>query len=227
MGTRVPVFANNRRWIRQAVDLPVRVFAASISDPIPGRGTELSAGGMALYAGLELKTAEMLEIEFVVASRARLAGVVRNRQGYCFGLEFVTPLSLDPDSHKSAHWPGTQIQVEPGPLSHGAYELFQKIKAARGNAAAYALLAEVLLLAGRREEARLTAGRALTFLRHHNSIRRRQREHSRQEVQQQLYGIRADMALVAELYADMDPRLPGCLAQLRRKLQTEYAHKKE
>ncbi len=186
----MPAFANTRRWVRHEVDLPIRVFASGLAQAVPGRGTELSAGGMALYAGVEVKTSETLEVEFVAASRARIEGVIRYRQGYCFGLEFIRPLSIDGEMRKSAPWPGTQIPMEPGPLSRGAHELFQKIKAARGNAPAYALLAQVLKLAGRRDEAREAAERALSFFLNDQHIRQRDREHRRHELLNALQALR-------------------------------------
>jgi tetratricopeptide (TPR) repeat protein len=213
-----PAFATTRRWTRHEVDLPVRVFARGISQAIPGRGTELSAGGMALYAGLELKTSQTLEVEFVAASHARVAGVIRNRQGFCFGLEFLTPLSLDGDGRLHAAWPGTSLPYEPGPLSRGAAELFQKIKAARGNAAAYALLARVLLLAGRRDEARKAADRALDYFQDHTKVLRRNRQQRREQLRRELENVRHIMVLLADACRGgiMDPQLVHLLSDFAR-----------
>jgi PilZ domain len=208
--------ANTRRWIRHEVDLPVRVFARGVSQAVPGRGTELSAGGMALYAGVELKTSQSLEVEFAAASHARVAGIIRYRQGYCFGLEFVTPLSMDGQMRPGTPWPGTKVQDEPGPLSRGAHELFQKIKSARGNAAAYALLAQVLILAGRRSEARKAAERAFAFYGHNKSLTRREREQRLQQMSQELESLRNVMRLLAEAFnrGVIDPRLPRLLSEI-------------
>ena len=208
--------ANTRRWIRHEVDLPVRVFARGVAQAIPGRGTELSAGGMALYAGLELKTSQTLEVEFVAASHARVAGVIRNRLGYCFGLEFLTPLALDGDSRASSPWPGTRNFSEPGPLSPGAQQLFQKIKAVRGDAAAYGLLAQVLTLAGRRDEGRKAADQALVIFANDCTQRSRERDKRRQEMKQELKALQTVMALLVEACdrGRMDPRLPTLLSGL-------------
>ena len=51
---------------------------------------------MTLYAGLPLKPGDYMDVEFETAGGARIAAVVRNRTGFCFGLEFLTPLSVDP-----------------------------------------------------------------------------------------------------------------------------------
>jgi hypothetical protein len=84
--------------MRHPVELPVRISPRG-GDPrfaIPGRGIEISEGGMALYAGLPLQPGDHMDIEFQTAGGARIAAVVRNRTGFCFGLEFLTPLSVDP-----------------------------------------------------------------------------------------------------------------------------------
>jgi hypothetical protein len=54
----------------------------------------MSEGGMTLYAGVPLKPGDLMEIEFQT-SGARVAAIVRNRTGFCFGLEFLTPLGVD------------------------------------------------------------------------------------------------------------------------------------
>ena len=92
---QVPWLGKMRRWQRHPVDIPVRVpvtnrFSTAM---ISGRGTELSAGGMGLYAGIMLNPGDLLEVEFGVPGRFRVMAVVRYCSGYWFGLEFVTPLS--------------------------------------------------------------------------------------------------------------------------------------
>ena len=82
-----------RRWERQSVDLPVTVGIRRDAETvlIPGRVTELSEGGMSLYAGMALNPGDLLEIEFEVPART-VQAVVHNRTGYNFGLEFVETL---------------------------------------------------------------------------------------------------------------------------------------
>lgn len=86
---------NTRRWPRHPVDLQVRVLAAgeSAETMVPGRGTEMSEGGMLLYAGILLNPGDMLELEFNTPSHSRMRAVVRYRDGYCFGLEFIAPIT--------------------------------------------------------------------------------------------------------------------------------------
>jgi len=86
---------NTRRWPRHPVDLQVRVLAPAESPEttVPGRGTEMSEGGMLLYAGILLNPGDMLELEFSTPSHSRMKAVVRYRDGYCFGLEFIAPIT--------------------------------------------------------------------------------------------------------------------------------------
>jgi PilZ domain len=83
-----------RRWPRVPVDLPVRVVTAKgfSTTVVPGRGTELSEGGMVLYAGILLSPGDLLEVEFDMPSRSHLTAIVRSKNGFCFGLEFLAPL---------------------------------------------------------------------------------------------------------------------------------------
>src|ERR1700751_2745875 len=85
---------NTRRWPRHPVELPVRVFPrADAKLTFQGRGIEMSEGGMTLYAGVPLNPGDLMDIEFQTPGGARISAVVRYRTGYCFGLEFLTPLS--------------------------------------------------------------------------------------------------------------------------------------
>lgn len=83
-----------RRWDRLPVDLPVRVVTSKgfSTTVVEGRGTEMSEGGMVLYAGILLNPGDLLEIEFDTPVHSRVPAIIRSRNGYCFGLEFITPL---------------------------------------------------------------------------------------------------------------------------------------
>jgi PilZ domain len=83
-----------RRWERLPVDLPVKVFTSKgfSTTVVEGRGTEISQGGMVLYAGILLNPGDLLEVEFGMPTASRLTAIVRSRNGFCFGLEFITPL---------------------------------------------------------------------------------------------------------------------------------------
>lgn len=88
------ILPKTRRWTRLPIDMPVKVVTSKgfSSTVVEGRGTELSQGGMELYAGIMVDPGDMLEIEFDVPVHSRLTAIVRSRNGYCFGLEFITPL---------------------------------------------------------------------------------------------------------------------------------------
>jgi hypothetical protein len=89
----MPIPQNTRRWRRLPVDLPVRVVTAKgfSTTVVPGRGTELSEGGMVLYAGILVNPGDLLEVEFDTP-HSRATAIVRYRSGFCFGLEFISPL---------------------------------------------------------------------------------------------------------------------------------------
>jgi hypothetical protein len=92
-----PAPANTRRWPRHQVKLPVRIITADEASEItvPGLTTEISQGGMALYGGVPLQPGDLMEVEFQTSNRLRVAASVRDRNGYCFGLEFVGLLPSD------------------------------------------------------------------------------------------------------------------------------------
>lgn len=72
--------------------LRVIVHAGSKTSVVSGRGNELSEGGMSLTAGVELRLGDETEIEFAPphsGAPIRIRGVVRNRSGYRYGMEFV------------------------------------------------------------------------------------------------------------------------------------------
>lgn len=83
-----------RRWERLPVDLPVRVVTSKgfSTTVVEGRGTEMSEGGMTLYAGILLNPGDLLEVEFDTPVHSRVPAIVRSKSGFCFGLEFITPL---------------------------------------------------------------------------------------------------------------------------------------
>jgi hypothetical protein len=83
--------SSTRRWTRHQVKLPVRIIAPNETSEItvPGLTTEISQGGMALYGGVALHPGDVMAVEFETSNRLRVAALVRDRYGYCFGLEFL------------------------------------------------------------------------------------------------------------------------------------------
>ena len=94
MPTPIAAPHSTRRWYRLPVDLPVRVITSKgfSTTVVPGRGTEMSEGGMELYAGILLNPGDLLEVEFDTPSHSKMTAIVRSRVGFCFGLEFIAPL---------------------------------------------------------------------------------------------------------------------------------------
>jgi PilZ domain len=89
-----PSSINARRWRRYHLDLPVQVIVGQGAHRmvVSGRGTELSRGGMALHACLSLEPGDPIEVDFQTPSKLQIAGIIRNRIGYRFGVEFLAPL---------------------------------------------------------------------------------------------------------------------------------------
>ena len=85
-----PGSGNTRRWPRHQVELPIRIAVQPTEPEVPGLATEISRCGMAFYAGVPLQPGDPMEVEFQTPSRTRVSGVVRNRTGYCFGVEFLS-----------------------------------------------------------------------------------------------------------------------------------------
>lgn len=87
-------FRQTRRWTRHKLDVPIRVIVhgESRTSLFDGRGNELSEGGMALTAGVELTPGDLVDVEFTPPYSGlpiRHRGVVRNRTGYRYGIEFL------------------------------------------------------------------------------------------------------------------------------------------
>ena len=60
---------------------------------VDARGRDMSEGGMAVFAGVELRIGDIVEVEFTPAYSGqplRVKAEVRNRRGYSYGTEFLT-----------------------------------------------------------------------------------------------------------------------------------------
>jgi len=86
-------YARMRRWPRYRINVPVRLVVQRPDKTVivSGRGMELNEGGMALFAGVELKPGQRVEIEFTppYGQPLRVRGTVRDRNGYNYGTEFL------------------------------------------------------------------------------------------------------------------------------------------
>src|SRR5215470_7582585 len=105
---------NTRRWPRHPVELAVLVVPRGGDSKlaIPGRGIEISEGGMTLYAGLALKPGDFMDLEFQTPGRTRISAIVRNRTGYCFGLEFLAPLGAESSEPSSPAPPTSKSKTD-------------------------------------------------------------------------------------------------------------------
>ena len=59
---------------------------------VPGRGSELNHGGMTVYAGIELAVNELVSVAFTpphCGESMTFQCVVRDRNGYTYGVEFI------------------------------------------------------------------------------------------------------------------------------------------
>lgn len=209
---------NTRRWPRYEADLPVQVAAVGTRTRtlVPGRGTEISEGGMALYVGIESRAHDLIEIEFHSLLNARVTGVIRSRSCYCYGLEFLNPLAIEPELSKSPPLRGPEAEDPREVLSPGALQMFEQIRKTQGDAAAYAVLARVLRIDRRPAESRQAMVKALASLvRRRNEnlwVRRAAIEHLRRELNifRRLTPLLAD----AQKQGEIDPRLPELISAL-------------
>jgi len=89
-----PGYTKMRRWPRYRINVPVRLVVQRPDKTVivSGRGMELNEGGIALFAGVELKLGQRVEIEFTPpydGQPLRVRGVIRNRNGYNYGSEIL------------------------------------------------------------------------------------------------------------------------------------------
>ena len=105
-----------RRWPRHEVDLPVRIIGLNgiRTTPIDGRGSAISRAGMALHALVALNPGDLMQLQFPTSTPSLVRAVVRNRNGECLGLEFLTQLPPDTEaSVRSRLLPSTVLGGSP------------------------------------------------------------------------------------------------------------------
>jgi hypothetical protein len=216
----------SRRWPRMQVDMPVLVSFVGYesAQPIQGRATEISEGGAAVYAGIDAKPNDLVEIEFHAPSRARVSGIVRNRVGYCVGLEFLTPLAdgseLLPQHTTSSSKPGTCANAA-GESAIGS----DQEKKARGRAVAYLALARALHISGRSEEARNAVECALACFLETSDARVRAKALDVQRMRNQVAALRTAGAILQQASLrqqrdkTLDPQLPGIIRAIAELLR--------
>jgi len=87
---------NTRRWVRDHVEFPVRIAILNelILNPVSARGTEISKSGMAVHCVLASKPGDLMRVQFPASDIPDVTAMVRNRQGNCSGLEFLSEAFL-------------------------------------------------------------------------------------------------------------------------------------
>jgi len=85
-----------RRWERYDLQIPVTVCVLLNGERCSFRGeaSDISRGGMGLFAARNLDLGATLQLEFLVPYNAKelsVRGVIRNRRGFSYGIEFVHP----------------------------------------------------------------------------------------------------------------------------------------
>ncbi len=91
-----PQTADERRFERHdlAIDINVTMFVAGQRTTFRGEACNLSRGGMRLFATRDLVLGSSLTLEFLIPYNTVelvIRGVVRNRDGYNYGVEFLNP----------------------------------------------------------------------------------------------------------------------------------------
>jgi hypothetical protein len=79
-----------RRYFRYHTHTPVCIAAPGFAGMmVPGLVSKLSRSGMEVHAGVNLQPGELIEVEFrSEVGSVHVSGVVRNRSGSRFGVEF-------------------------------------------------------------------------------------------------------------------------------------------
>jgi c-di-GMP-binding flagellar brake protein YcgR len=92
---------SNRRFERFEVEARVKVTVIRQGDKITFSGTahDISVGGMALFLGGDLNVGETITVTFALVFSTQLIvqGVVRSRDRYEYGIEFLNPSKSQQD----------------------------------------------------------------------------------------------------------------------------------
>ena len=92
---------------------------------MPGRGSELNCGGMAVFSGAELAIGAQVLVEFTPPEATQPIQVrcfVRNRSGNSYGVEFITESDSD---YQSVHQIETVLSSLGSPVRDSAVDSCQ------------------------------------------------------------------------------------------------------
>ncbi len=89
-----PVYRTMRRWPRSKIRVPVTLIVRKADKTVfvQARGQDLNEGGIAVFAGTELRIGEIVEISFTPPYQGQpliARTIIRNRRGYTYGMEFL------------------------------------------------------------------------------------------------------------------------------------------
>ena len=90
---------SKRRWERFKVEIRVKVTSTRNGKEVVTSGTahDVSEGGMALFLAGDLIVGDAVIIDFAMpySQRRTMRGVIRNRDRYEYGIQFVDPTPED------------------------------------------------------------------------------------------------------------------------------------
>jgi len=89
---------SKRRWGRYKVEIRLKVTLAGGGQSFHGTGTNISKGGMRVFIPRELNSGEGVMLELMLPYSKEiliLRGVIRNRDGFHYGVEFINIASRD------------------------------------------------------------------------------------------------------------------------------------
>jgi c-di-GMP-binding flagellar brake protein YcgR len=87
-------FEAKRQWERYKIDIRVRItYSGDGAKQVAfGRGYDVSGGGMAIFTPVNIMMGAHIEVQFSIPGMpepVEVEAVVRNRQGYRYGVEFA------------------------------------------------------------------------------------------------------------------------------------------
>ncbi len=82
-----------RRFARYTIDIPIRIAKKNNGQPYYGRGNNVSEGGLQALIAAELTVGDEIEISlslpYYSSQELSIPCVIRNRDGYRYGVEFI------------------------------------------------------------------------------------------------------------------------------------------
>jgi hypothetical protein len=85
-----------RRWERHAVTIPISasLFLDGQPSKFRAQATDVSKGGLSMFTTRDIAIGAGLQVDFILpysSTPLALRGVVRTRNGFNYGIEFLSP----------------------------------------------------------------------------------------------------------------------------------------